>query len=483
MNNLLDAFFLPLNIVAWAAFLGVGAVMVKKWVPPAQMGGPFISIGILFTFAGILAALLGFDTNDLEGSVPTLLDGMKTAFLSSVVGMGLAILTRVYAIVTSGEDGPSGPTGEQFFAEMRSQKEMLEKIEKGMGGDGDHSVLTQLRLANGTMTALKVETAGMRTDLRTFAEKLSEQSTDAIITALQNVIRDFNTQLNEQFGDNFKQLNQGVERLVDWMDKHEKLITASHKALHQATETLSKASESLQSSAASMTQLDQASGSVLQTTQDTSEALLEANTLLQLLSGDMASLAVSTDSLQDAVTKLSTANEALSKGLEAWNSLAGESRAATGKIQGMVRSVEKHASAVTQQHGALISKLGEQTQAMAADIKTAQASFFKAQEAEMTAAVKKQGDTLTEAHRKVMVQAQQDLKTSGERNHETIERQVQALDSALEEELSKSLQAIGGKLASLSEKFAEDYRPLTVQLARVVRLAEDIERQRGAHRG
>ncbi len=483
MDALFAAVLLPLNMIAWTAFFVVGALMMAKRVPAAQMGGPFVSIGILFTFAGILSALLGFDTADLDSSVPALLDGMKTAFLSSVVGMGLAIATRIASIVASGEDGESGPTGEQFIAVMRAQQQTLESIEKSMGGDGDHSMLTQLRLANGTLDGLRAETAGMRSDLNTFAAKLSEQSTDAIITALENVIRDFNAQLNEQFGDNFKQLNQGVERLVGWMDQHQTLVTASHQALDQATATLAQAARSLEISAESMSQIEQASSAVHRTTRDTASALSDTSSALQELSGDTTTLAQSATSLHGAVTALSASSDALAKGLDSWSQLASESEGATAQIRSMVKTVETHADAVTAQHNYLIQRLQQRTDRMSTALMAAQKEFFTTQKAQMTAIVEQQGKAMLAAHRAVMEQARQDLQRSGERNHETVRKQVDALDKALQDELTKALNAIGGKLASLSEKFAADYRPLTEQLGRVVRLADDIDRQRGGRRG
>jgi hypothetical protein len=52
--------------------------------------------------------------------------------------------------------------------------------------------------------------------------------------------------------------------------------------------------------------------------------------------------------------------------------------------------------------------------------------------------------------------------------------QIDLLDAALSEELKKSLEALGGQLAALSEKFVSDYMPLTERLREVVRIAERI---------
>jgi len=51
-----------------------------------------VSIGLLGTFVGIVLGLLEFDTRDISASVPQLLEGLKLAFLTSIIGMGLSVL-------------------------------------------------------------------------------------------------------------------------------------------------------------------------------------------------------------------------------------------------------------------------------------------------------------------------------------------------------------------------------------------------------
>jgi len=60
----------------------------------------FPSIGILGTFLGIAYGLWDFDEKDIEGSIPQLLKGLKTAFLASIFGVGLLIIfSKIVAIV------------------------------------------------------------------------------------------------------------------------------------------------------------------------------------------------------------------------------------------------------------------------------------------------------------------------------------------------------------------------------------------------
>jgi len=52
------------------------------------------------------------------------------------------------------------------------------------------------------------------------------------------------------------------------------------------------------------------------------------------------------------------------------------------------------------------------------------------------------------------------------------DKQIAKLDAALEQELNKSLKTMGEQLAALSEKFVQDYSPLTEKLQTLVQLAD-----------
>ena len=62
-----------------------------------------------------------------------------------------------------------------------------------------------------------------------------------------------------------------------------------------------------------------------------------------------------------------------------------------------------------------------------------------------------------------------------EETGEKMAQQTVALDKALGDELTKSLEQLGRQLTSLSGQFVQDYRPLTEQLRRVVRIAEGLD--------
>ena len=58
------------------------------------------------------------------------------------------------------------------------------------------------------------------TSLDKYMDKMADNNSKALVDALQSVIRDFNTKINEQFGENFKQLNEAVKNILIWQDQY-----------------------------------------------------------------------------------------------------------------------------------------------------------------------------------------------------------------------------------------------------------------------
>lgn len=66
----------------------------RQWID--QIPSVVSSLGVFGTFLGITVGLYHFDTQDLDASIPLLLSGLKTAFMTSLVGMSCSlILTRI----------------------------------------------------------------------------------------------------------------------------------------------------------------------------------------------------------------------------------------------------------------------------------------------------------------------------------------------------------------------------------------------------
>ena len=76
----------------------------RRWIE--QLPSFISTLGVLGTFYGITIGLLNFDTSELDSSIPELLDGMKTAFYTSLAGLlGSLILSRMVARIFDEKDG------------------------------------------------------------------------------------------------------------------------------------------------------------------------------------------------------------------------------------------------------------------------------------------------------------------------------------------------------------------------------------------
>jgi len=109
-------------------------------------------------------------------------------------------------------------SGAQEGSTVDDLARLLVQLNRSIAGGDDSSLLSQAKL-------LRADTSD-RIDRLTeafdgYAENIAATNSKALVSALSEVVREFNVKINEQFGDNFMQLNSGVERLVSWQAQYE----------------------------------------------------------------------------------------------------------------------------------------------------------------------------------------------------------------------------------------------------------------------
>lgn len=100
--------------------------------------------------------------------------------------------------------------------------------------------------------------------LEDFAKRMAEDSTKAIVAALELVVNNFNKNLTDQFGENFKQLNLAVSDLVVWQRQYKDELNVLQNTNTLITENLGKSTQQLVEISNS---LDQLAGSSVNFTQ------------------------------------------------------------------------------------------------------------------------------------------------------------------------------------------------------------------------
>jgi ABC-type transporter Mla subunit MlaD len=192
-----------------------------RWSRRSTALGPTIltTLGIFFCFAGIAWGLLDFNPNDVRSSVPHLLQGIRTSFWSSVVGIFWALTLKIRIALFGDAAVPA--SGAQEGSTVDDLARMLVQLNTSIAGGDDSSLLSQAKLLRGDSND-RIERLTKAFD--TYAENIAEANSKALVRALSEVVRDFNAKINEQFGGNFRQLNSGVERLVSWQVQYEKQL-------------------------------------------------------------------------------------------------------------------------------------------------------------------------------------------------------------------------------------------------------------------
>lgn len=204
---------------------------VLHFVMKKDFKSTIISIGIFGTFLGILIGLLGFDISDITSSVPMLLKGLKTAFATSVFGMIFSIVLQIT---------------EKFLnsANSESSIEDLLDLQIKESQETRETVIIEMRQLIGKL--IKITTQNLTTidkSINRAFEKMSEGATKEIISALQSVIKDFNNNLTEQFGDNFKKLNESILNMIKWQQNYKSSIENIEKSLKETSHLLSQNEE------------------------------------------------------------------------------------------------------------------------------------------------------------------------------------------------------------------------------------------------
>lgn len=227
------------------------------------------TMGIFGTFLGIVLGLLDFNQLDIEASIPPLLEGLKTAFITSLAGILLSLLFKTASTFSflkpkQVEESISHATPEAILGAMQAQVTETRTLKDALVGNEESTLFGQLKILRGDINDnAKLSVKNLQEQsikqqekfdafseklwlkLQDFADTLSKSATEQVIEALKQVITDFNNNLTEQFGDNFKQLNEAVIKLVEWQENYKLQLEQMQQQYAQGVESISATESSV----------------------------------------------------------------------------------------------------------------------------------------------------------------------------------------------------------------------------------------------
>jgi len=502
------------------------------------------SLGILGTFTGIIIGLLDFDTQNIQESIGPLLDGLKTAFITSLVGMLFSIAFK--GIVTSGVLAKNIVKGEKpqevdatdIYAVMESQVKATQELNKSIGAGDESSLIGQVKLMRSDMSDSQKNTnktlnnlnetlahiqgqVSLQTEnftafedrlwikLQDFADMMSKSATEQVIEALKQVISDFNNNLTEQFGENFKQLNEAVVKLVDWQENYKgqlgdmqekyalgvQAISDTEKSVANISEeaksipvTMEKLKTTIDVNQHQIDELDrhleafkeirdkavEAVPDIRKQIDMAIEGATQANTVLAKGMQDSAEsmgkiLTENSEQFKDSVNQTNAAM------IESAQATANTSEQIQENFTDTLKDINDHnrnlleelttgGKNLNENYQSVVSKLVEDidgmSKSLSSGLESTQASLQGTIEEQATEGRKQASQILSGLNNAV----EEALKSTGE----SVKKQVEMIDKASEREIEQVMTAMGTALTTITNKFTQDYQRLVQEMEKVV---------------
>ena len=506
----------------------------KNYSKESSLGYLSSTIGVLGTFVGIFIGLAGFDVNNMTESVPKLLEGMKIAFATSIVGMGGAIYMKISSLKNTKEEEEediddivelfnamikeSRAVNQTLLQNQKNTEEIFNKINENWSTNQKELKEEIINLNNNTISKQEE----LIVEFKKFGEEMAKSNSEALIEALNDVIKDFNNKISEQFGENFKELNEAVGALLIWQENYKQTIEITTEQLNKTFDSIKNVDISIEKIA------------------DNSVLIKENNEHLNTVLGEVhESQNVVTSSIKSLVEVSNQAKESIPNIDRYFENTNTHIRNTVDNLQGSIDKnieiFESHIEKITMdvsQASAIsleaikklfvesneLFKVGveeqlsqfndiiEQLKVCIPDINDHLAQTQERFNNTLTAFTSEVQNTL-QVNMESMNSQSEVLKNTTNRINNSLdsvitdstkrleditsntaaqireiieemekvfEQKVDQLDKLLEIELTKSLNSLGSQLITISERFSEDYIPLADKLREVVMIAEGV---------
>ena len=260
----------------------------------------FTTLGIFGTFLGIAFGLWKFNVNDIDGSIPELLNGLKTAFVTSIVGISFSL---VFSKIVEGISYSTEQKEETQFDLLSAVNKLIEisrentnsmsekfdtLIDVSINQNENYQNLATQNASN--FEKLRTELSGhyekLSNEFEKFANVLGEINTEAMVKSIEKALSGFNERFNELIErlvkENFEELNQSVLKLNDWQQEHKEQVDTLTNQFTEITSNIEKSSQNMLSISQATDSLVNNDGKLAQLIEELQNVLIEENTFTNL---------------------------------------------------------------------------------------------------------------------------------------------------------------------------------------------------------
>lgn len=298
----------------------------------------FTTLGVLGTFMGISFGLRQFDVNDVTASIPSLLEGLKTAFTTSIVGIFLSLVFgKASQIVLRAVEmkAPPKPTDElaalqEMTLILKDSKDQnnsnFKTLNRSLVGDTDDSLSTQLVKLRNQFTELETKYDKQYQTLEKVQQALGGDGETSLLTQIQK--------LRAEQNEYSKETKKNIDWIVESMNNNNELISSKFDEFSELlaknntealVEVMKRATEEFNAQMSALIEklvqenfkeLNNSVQRMNQWQQENKEMILSLTDQFRKVSNEFAITATAIKEITENTTKLTDENSHLTKLIE-----------------------------------------------------------------------------------------------------------------------------------------------------------------------
>lgn len=372
---------------------------------------------------------------------------MKTAFITSVTGLLLSIILKIWASIHQDKS-------ENLDLDQVDASNILKFIEHHLTEQTNtqkktaviHEELLQALTTHHEYVKQNNQqfAANLWDKLEKTAQILTKSATEEVILALNQLIKDFNHQLTEQFGENFKQLNHAVFELIQWQENYKQQLEQMQVQYQNHTNAVAATQQAIDNIHDNLSHIAHHAQSIPDSMERLAVAIELSHTQIDTLYDHLAAFADMKDKAVAALPSLSEQIDVMLQGMD------DASQKLTEQFHQIHQSIKAQPSIMQSTTQELKNTLERLVGQLEIDIKNITEKH--------AGSIKEQMNQLSN----IAAQTLEDISDS-------IEGQINNFNTAEAKKIESDLQQMGSALISMTSQFTKDYKELVNHMNNIIR--------------
>lgn len=301
-------------------------------------------------------------------------------------------------------------------------------------------------------------------------ETLSKSATEVIIRALKDVIADFNKNLTEQFGENFKELNTAVSDLVTWQENYKEQI-------YQMTEQYKLGITAIGSTQMAVDNIEKSTSSIPSHMDKLNQMITTGQGQLDELGDHLDAFAKIKDKAVNALPEIqghiNTVLTNMEQGSENIKTVINNTaNDFNQKTQNTLSKIDDTTQVVANRSGQIDNHLNDVINNLEKGLNTWQTGFEKTLN-NLQTEFQKSVLTMTSESKELVRTQMNELGKHIRENQESTQQDINQILKDTQENMgntqTKAIENMGQSLLSITKQFADDYSRLVNDMQRLAR--------------